>query len=157
MTEKRFTLIKDTEWWFVQDNTIQVNEFGYREDLTGEDAYRGLGQELTEQETVDLLNDLNNENKSFKAEIEHLKKCYNNALNEMDTLAEVNDKTYKENKDLEEARSYYQENFLTMKTERNQLKKENKELKQEVEVLKMEIAELRESESDNYNISDGLW
>jgi len=34
-----------------------------------------------------------------------------------------------ENKDLEEARSYYQENFLTMKTERNQLKKENKELK----------------------------
>ena len=43
---------------------------------------------------------LNNENKSFKAEIEQLKKCYNNVLDEMDTLAEVNDKTYKENKEL---------------------------------------------------------
>ena len=37
-----------------------------------------------------------------------------------------------EKKDLEEARSYYQENFLTMKTERNQLKKENKELKKQL-------------------------
>ena len=36
----------------------------------------------------------------------------------------------KENKDLEEARSYYQENFLTMKTERNHLKEENEQLKQ---------------------------
>lgn len=34
--------------------------------------------------------------------------------------------------DLEEARSYYQENFLTMKTERNQLKKENEQLKQQL-------------------------
>lgn len=62
MTEKRFTLIKDTEWWFVQDNTIQVNEYGYRDDLTGEDKYRGLQQDLTEQETVDLLNEFNYEN-----------------------------------------------------------------------------------------------
>ena len=35
--------------------------------------------------------------------------------------------------------------------------KENKELKKEIESLKMEIAELRESERDNYNITDGLW
>lgn len=34
--------------------------------------------------------------------------------------------------DLEEARSYYQENFLTMKTERNRLKEENKELKDQI-------------------------
>lgn len=34
---------------------------------------------------------------------------------------------------------------------------ENKELKQKIESLKMEIAELRESEKDNYNITDGLW
>ena len=40
MTEKRFSLNKDTEWWFVQDNTIQVNKYGYRDDLTGEDEYR---------------------------------------------------------------------------------------------------------------------
>ena len=57
MSEKRFQLNKDSEWWFVQDNTIQVNEYGYRDDLTGEDKYRGLKQDLTEQETVDLLNE----------------------------------------------------------------------------------------------------
>lgn len=57
MTEKRFTLQMDTEWWFVGDNTIKVNEFGYRDDLTGEDKYRGLKQDLTEQEVVDLLNE----------------------------------------------------------------------------------------------------
>ena len=37
------------------------------------------------------------------------------------------------------------------------LKTENKELKKDIELLKMEIAELRESEKDNYNITDGLW
>lgn len=34
-----------------------------------------------------------------------------------------------ENEQLEEAREYYQENFLTMKTERNQFKRENEQLK----------------------------
>ena len=71
MTEKRFTLSKDTEWWTVKDNTIQVNEFGYREDLTGEDKYRGLQQDLTEQETVDLLNELAEDNQDLqKKEVE---------------------------------------------------------------------------------------
>ena len=66
MTQKRFSLSIDTEWWFVQDNTIQVNKYGYRDDLTGEDEYRGLHQELTEQETVDLLNELHEENQELK-------------------------------------------------------------------------------------------
>ena len=74
MTEKRFSLSKDTEWWFVQDNTIQVNKYGYRDDLTGEDEYKGLHQELTEQETVDLLNDLYDENEGLKQRNEFLKK-----------------------------------------------------------------------------------
>lgn len=39
----------------------------------------------------------------------------------------------------------------------NELNDENKKLKQKIESLKMEIAELRESEKDNYNITDGLW
>ena len=64
--EQRFKLEKDTEWWFVSDNTIKVNEFGYRDDLTGEDKYRGLQQDLTEQETVDLLNGLYEENEQLK-------------------------------------------------------------------------------------------
>lgn len=38
----------------------------------------------------------------------------------------------------------------------NKFSEENKELKQTIESLKMEIAELRESEKDNYNITDGL-
>ena len=77
MTEKRFSLSKDTEWWFVQDNTIQVNKYGYRDDLTGEDEYRGLHQELTEQETVDLLNALYDENEGLKQQNEFLKKRCN--------------------------------------------------------------------------------
>lgn len=28
MTEKRFKLNKDSEWWTVIDNTIKVNELG---------------------------------------------------------------------------------------------------------------------------------
>ena len=76
-TEKRFSLSKDTEWWFVQDNAIQVNKYGYRDDLTGEDEYRGLHQELTEQETVDLLNELSEENEQLKQRNEYLKKRCN--------------------------------------------------------------------------------
>lgn len=39
----------------------------------------------------------------------------------------------------------------------NELNDENTRLKQKIDLLKMEIAELRESEKDNYNITDGLW
>ena len=42
-----------------------------------------------------------------------------------------------ENEQLEEAREYYQENFLTMKTERNQFKRENEQLKEEIEFAKL--------------------
>lgn len=84
MTEKRFSLSKDTEWWFVQDNAIQVNKYGYRDDLTGEDEYRGLHQELTEQETVDLLNELAEENKQLKFENNELKCAL--ALGEVDYI-----------------------------------------------------------------------
>lgn len=74
MTEtKRFSLNEDTEWWSVQDNTIQVNKHGYRDDLTGEDEYRLLHQELTEQETVNLLNEFYEENKELKLQLEELK------------------------------------------------------------------------------------
>lgn len=72
MDKKRFQLNKDSEWWVVQDNTIQVNEYGYRDDLTGEDKYRGLKQDLTEQETVDLLNELFDENGKLKEETSYL-------------------------------------------------------------------------------------
>lgn len=76
-TEKRFSLSKDTEWWFVQDNTIQVNKYGYRDDLTGEDEYRGLRQELTEQETVNLLNKFYEENKKLQFQFNLLQEPVN--------------------------------------------------------------------------------
>ena len=57
-------------------NTIEVNEFGYRDDLTGEDAYRGLQQDLTEKEVVDLLNNFNDENKRLKKENEYWRSIY---------------------------------------------------------------------------------
>ena len=72
LTEKRFTLSIDTEWWFIDDNTIKVNEYGYREDLTGEDIYRGFKKTLTEQEVVDLLNELHEENEQLKKENKEL-------------------------------------------------------------------------------------
>lgn len=68
MTKKRFTLNIDSEWWVVGDNTIKVNEFGYRDDLDIEDMGRGLRKELTEEETVNLLNQLYEENKRLKNE-----------------------------------------------------------------------------------------
>ena len=83
MDKKRFQLHKDSEWWFVQDNTIQVNEYGYRDDLTGEDKYRGLKQDLTEQETVDLLNEqestitsLKERNKQLRRRLEKINGGY---------------------------------------------------------------------------------
>lgn len=48
-------------------------------------------------------------------------------------LVELLNELAEENKDLEEARSYYQENFLTMKTERHQLKEENRQLQSKLE------------------------
>jgi hypothetical protein len=97
MTE-RFTLNKDTEWWLVQDNTIKVNEFGYREDLTGEDEYRGLHQELTEEETVKLLNKLNDENIRLKNKLKFL-----NKLNEpYGVIIGENIRLRKENKKLKD-------------------------------------------------------
>ncbi len=65
MTTKRFTLIIDSEWWIVEDNSIKSNK--YRNDLDGDDAYRGLKEgELTEKEVVDLLNELHEENNELR-------------------------------------------------------------------------------------------
>ena len=63
---KRFNLIIDSEWWIVEDNSIKSDK--YRDDLDGDDIYRGLKEgELTEKEVVDLLNELNNENEQLKS------------------------------------------------------------------------------------------
>ena len=66
MTE-RFNLIIDSEWWIVEDYSIRSDK--YRDDLNGDDIYRGLKEgELTEKETVDLLNNLYEENERLKHE-----------------------------------------------------------------------------------------
>lgn len=114
MTEKRFSLSIDTEWWFVQDNTIQVNKYGYRDDLTCADEYGGLRQELTEQETVDLLNKFYEENKKLRFQLNLLQEPVN-----------VFYHGAREN-----------ENMV------GQLKRENKELKLQLEALKDKLCEL---------------
>ena len=123
MTEKRFSLIIDTEWWFVQDNTIQVNQYGYRDGLTGEDEYRGLRQELTEQETVDLLNRFYKENKKLKFQLNLLQEPVNGFYR--GTREDVN---------MEE-----------------QLKKENRELKLQLEAFKDKLCELGVSNVKRYD------
>lgn len=122
MTEKRFKLNKDSEWWTVEDNTIKVNEFGYREDLTGEDAYRGLGQELTEQETVDLLNDLLEKNK----ELQDFKELWigQNSILE------------RENKALQESNQELTRRLSAIKIEKiNEIIEQNKKLKKQINEL----------------------
>lgn len=122
MTEKRFSLNKDTEWWFVQDNTIQVNKYGYRDDLTGEDECRGLHQELTEQETVNLLNKFYEENKKLQFQFNLLQ---------------------------EPANEFYRrarENANMV----GQLKRENKELKLQLEAFKDKLSELGVSNVKRY-------
>lgn len=110
MNEKRFTLSIDTEWWFVGDNTIKVNEFGYREDLGIDGLARGIKQELTEQEVVDLLNQLAEENEQLKSEYkvlhtqyQDLKKFVENNFDEHLTQEKLNRQIIKlsdENKQL---------------------------------------------------------
>ena len=118
MTQKRFSLSIDTEWWFVQDNTIQVNKYGYRDDLTGEDEYRGLRQELTERETVDLLNKFYEENKKLRFQFNLLQE----PVNEFYRGARENTNMVGQ-----------------LKRENRELKEENKELKEENKQLKMHM------------------
>ena len=87
MTVKRFTLIIDSEWWIVEDNSIKSNK--YRNDLDGDDAYRGLKEgELTEKEVVDLLNELYEENQKLKKENAELEKFRYSIFKRMGELYE---------------------------------------------------------------------
>ena len=60
-----------------------------------ENEYKGLSP----REIHNLLNELNDENTRLKAK-------YNSCIEEMDSLAEVNDKFYKENKELKETLAF---------------------------------------------------
>ena len=63
----------------------------------------------------------------------------------------------KENEELKEAREYYQENFLTMKTERNQFKRENELLKFQLdECRNNKLFSRRELEKENEQLQKSL-
>ena len=64
---------------------------------------------------------------------------------EKDRQSERIRKLQEENEQLKEAREYYQENFLTMKTERNQFKRENEQLKQFQDTVFVLINEMIET------------
>ena len=62
-----------------------------------------------------------------------------------------------ENEQLEEAREYYQENFLTMKTERNQFKRENELLKFQLdECRNNKLFSRRELEKENEQLKEDI-
>lgn len=70
MTEKRFKLKEDYDWWGITDDTFPKTEYGYREDLP--DQYISCDycwNDLTHQEVVDLLNELYEENKLLRCTI----------------------------------------------------------------------------------------
>ena len=125
MTQKRFSLNIDTEWWFVQDDTIEVNKYGYRDDLTGEDEYRGLCQELTEQETVDLLNKFYEENKKLQFQFNLLQEPVNEFYRGTRESANMVGQLKRENKKLKE--------------ENEQLKQYNTELINKIDCLERVI------------------
>jgi len=83
--------------------------------------------------------------------------CYGEVVKLMNELAEENNEFKIHEKFKNKAYSDLLNKFTQLKKKYQKSKKEKKELKQEIEALKMEIAELRESEKDNYNITDGLW
>ena len=87
MTEKRFKLIEESDWWGVTDNQLPKTEYGFREDLPN--GYLSCDYEyndLTPQEVVDLLNTLHEENQQLKKE----NNDYDDAINEIaDILREA--------------------------------------------------------------------
>lgn len=85
MTKKRFKLKEDCDWWGITDNTLPKTEYEYREDLS--DEYLSCDycwNDLTHQEVVDLLNNLNDENEQLKNRIDD----YNIAFKSLQDLTE---------------------------------------------------------------------
>ena len=79
MTEKRFKLIEESDWWGVTDNQLPKTEYGFREDLPN--GYLSCDykyNDLTPQEVVDLLNTLHEENQQLKKREHEIKKIINN-------------------------------------------------------------------------------
>lgn len=72
MTEKRFKLIEDYDWWGVTDNQLPKTKYGFCEDLPN--GYLSCDykyNDLTPQEVVDLLNAFYKENKELKGYLQH--------------------------------------------------------------------------------------
>lgn len=121
MTEKRFTLKE----YLIGDYAILDNGT--------EIAYASHKSAFT---FCELLNKLYEKNEQLKSDNKDYVKRYSELFDEYK-------KNKKENDQLEEAREYYQENFLTMKTERNQFKRENVLLKFQLELQAEENEQLK--------------
>ncbi len=111
------------------------------------------GKQYDYEEECELLNELNDENEQFKMMIATLR----NTILDQEDLEQKNKELQFQLNLLREQANEFHRGARENANRVGQLKKEKKELKQEIETLKMEIAELRESEKDNYNITDGLW
>lgn len=80
--------------------------------------------------------------KEYESNFGDIVDVMNSIWEQTQRFEKYNKELMEENEELKEAREYYQENFLTMKTERNQFKRENEVLKEQNEKLKKELFEV---------------
>lgn len=94
---------------------------------------------------------------ALKYELEENRKSFDTLHKKYVELLKQQGRLEKENEQLEEAREYYQENFLTMKTERNQFKRENELLKFQLdECRNNKLFSRRELEKENEQLQKSL-
>lgn len=135
MAKKRFDLVCDSniEWLMQAELFLPIRD-------------NNTNKKITLKQCHDLLNSFTQKDSLRRTDI---------------TCLEITIKKLKEeNKKLQSEISWEYIKYGTLKVLydwNKKVEKENKELRQENESLKMEIAELKESERDNYNITDGLW
>ena len=60
-------------------------------------------------------------------------------------------------KELDESLPSLEDLLNGLSEEKEQLKSENQRLEKLIEELNYELTEIKQSEEDNYNITDGLW
>lgn len=133
MTEKRFnyTSEKIGQHWGIEISDNQTKQPFDVDYIEITDNYSQTKDNV--KFIVELLNELHEEKEILEVQIKSATNEIDKLMSEINTLTDTCHDCCKE------------------------IREENKELKQTIESLKMEIAELRESENDNYKVTDGLW
>lgn len=130
--EDRFTIINDYE-----------NEIGVKENRSGDVIVLKHSDLNAQQFVAQLIVFLNDQNQAIVD-------LYDGSKYWSDKATERIKELEKENEQLKTKNNAYIQDIEVFKEENTYLELEN-------EQLKTELSELKASEEDNYNISDGLW